>query len=106
MAPTDTAFSAAVTAAGVAVVTIRSFASQTWTVQQVSTEYPTAPIGSTSNIRKNGSQLTQMISTGDVADGPPPTTLRPGDVMTVNWSGATPGQTVKVFIVYDDGVPA
>lgn len=106
MTATDNAYSAKVSAAGAAVVTIRPFAQQTWVVQQVSTEYTTAPIGSTCTIRKNGSQVTQMIATGDVADGVPYTTLRVGDVMTVEWAGATPNETVKVYIVYDDGTPA
>jgi hypothetical protein len=106
MSATDDVYSARVTAAGVAIITIRAFASQVWTVSQVSTEYTTAPLGCTSTLRKNGSQITALIATGDVADGPPPTILRPGDVMTVNWAGATPGETVKALIYYDDGTPS
>jgi hypothetical protein len=106
MAPTDNAYSARVTAAGTATIEIRPFASQVWTVTQVSTEYRTAPTGATSGLRKNGNQITVLIATGDVADGVPSTILRPGDVMTVNWAGCTPGDTVKAFAYYDDGVSA
>lgn len=104
MSATDNAYSATVAADGTATITIRPFASQVWTVNQVSTEHLTAPAGATSALRKNGNLITVLIATGDVADGTPPVILRPGDVMTVGWAGCTPGQTVKAYILYDDGV--
>lgn len=106
MAITDNAYSGKVTAGGILVLTVRPFARQTWTVSQVSTEMGTAPLGSTCVLRKNGSQITAMISTGDVADGVPPTVLHSSDVLTVEWAGCTPNALGKAYIIFDDGTPA
>lgn len=100
----DREFTATANASGVAVVTIKTRTRlQTWTVTQVSVEMPTAPIGATCELRKNGFLVTPLISTGDSAAGDPPVILRGTDVLTVTWNGATPGAVGKVLIFFDDG---
>jgi hypothetical protein len=105
MAVTDQAFTAIVNAAGVAVVTFKppTFRAS-YIVQQVSVEYATAPIACVCTLRKNGRFITLIIPTGDAAGGDPPVPLNGGsDIMTVTFTGGTPGQTVNVFFIYDDG---
>ena len=74
-----------------------------WSITQVSTEFPDAPVGATCFARKNNYPVTQMIATGDTAGDPPPVTLRPSDVLTVSWAGCTPGTAGKVAVTLDDG---
>lgn len=97
--------SATVNASGAATITVTPTGAYPWTVDQVSTEYPTAPSGCVCSLRRNGSQVSNLVATGDVADGPPPVVLNPGDRMTIEWTGATAGQTVKAWYTYDDGLP-
>lgn len=100
------ALSATVNGAGNAFIPVRPNGIYTWAVDQVSTEYPTAPTGAVSALRRNGALVTYLIATGDVADGSPPILLSSADVMTVEWSGAVPGAIVKALVMYDDGVTA
>lgn len=79
---------------------------QTWTVSQISVEMPGAPIGATCAIRKDGALITPLIPTGDAASGDPPIVLRPGERITIDFAGCTPGIVGTVFAVYDDGVQA
>lgn len=95
--------SAVVSASGAATITITPSGVYAWSVDQVSTEYRTAPIGCVCSLRRNGSQVTAMVATGGVADGDPPLVLNPGDRATVEWTGATPGEVVKAWYSYDDG---
>ncbi|MER6059471.1 hypothetical protein [Streptomyces albidoflavus] len=78
---------------------------QTWTVSQVSVEVPGAPIGATCTLRKGGALITPLIPTGDAATGDPPVIVRPGEALTVEFAGCTPGQTGTVYAIYDDGRP-
>lgn len=104
MAIADDPFTAIVAASGIATVTFGLPTSRNvYSVQQVSVDYATAPIGCTCEIRKNGSLISPMIPTGDAASGDPPIVLRGSDTMTVRFFGGTPGDTVNVFIIYDDG---
>jgi hypothetical protein len=105
MAVTDQPFTAVVTAAGTAVVTFKPPTSRNnYSVQQVTVEYTTAPIGCTCDVRKNGRLISPMIPTGDAAGGDPPIPLSGGsDKMTINFAHGTPGDIVSVFIIYDDG---
>lgn len=106
MADTDTSYTEPVAANGTATISVRvSNGIGTWKIKQVSTEMPTAPIGSTSEIRKNGRPVAPMISTGDVASGDPPIVLRAVDVMTIQWTGCTPGDVAIANVFYDDGRP-
>jgi hypothetical protein len=107
MTATDDALSVTVDAAGLATARIQTGSKfQTWTVSQVSVEMPSAPIGSTCWLRKNGAPITPLIATGDAASGDPPIILRPGETMTVEFAGCTPGDVGNIFLVYDDGLSA
>ena len=107
MAPRDATMTAVVAADGTATVIIKptnGFA--TWVVSQVSVELPTAPVGATCEVRKNGYLVSLAIPTGDSVAGDPPVILLPSDQLTVKWSGCTQGDTAKVLAFYDDGSPA
>lgn len=95
-----------VAANGTAVISFSPSGVYPYSVDQVSTDYPAAPSGCTSALKRNGSQVTVLIATGDVADGAPAVILNPGDVMTVEWSGAKSGDVVKALVMFDDGGPA
>lgn len=104
MALADQTLSVTVGAAGTATASVQTKTKfQTWTVSQVSVEMATAPIGATCDVRKGGALITPLIPTGDAATGDPPITLRPGETMTVNFAGCTPGATGTVYLIYDDG---
>lgn len=107
MAAADQAYSVTVDGAGSAVQRIQTATKfQTWTISQVSVEMATAPIGATCYLRKNGVGISPLIPTGDAASGDPPILLRPGETMTVEWAGCTPGDVGSVYLIYDDGVTA
>lgn len=97
------AYSAVVNSSGIAEVTIRPPRVQSWTVSQVSVEMTTAPIGSSCMIRKNGSMITPLVSTGDVASGEPYVQLLATDTLTVRWESVTPGDVGKVYMFYSEG---
>lgn len=104
MASAELPFSAVVNGSGTAAITVRVTGGiNTWTIGQISMEEPTAPSGSTGEIRKNGSLITPFIPTGDTAAGDPPVLLRPSDVLTITWFGCTPGKVAKAFVMFDDG---
>lgn len=104
MAAAEKVYSTTVTAAGTATVPITTGTQlQTWRVDQVSVEMPTAPIGATCTLRKGGALITPLIPTGDAAAGDPPITLRPGETVTVEFAGCTPGDIGTVYLMYDDG---
>lgn len=104
MALADTRRTAQVSGTGAATIEFRvANGIGTYMVQQVSTDMPTAPIGSQCWIRKNGGPVTPMIPTGDVAGGDPPVRVLSTDVMTIEWTGCTPGDIGIATIFYDDG---
>lgn len=100
----DQTYSVAVPASGTVTQEIRTRTRlQTWTLQQISVEMPTAPIGATCVARKNGALITPLIPTGDAAAGEPYIQLRGTDVVTVTFTGCTPGDIGTILVVYDDG---
>jgi hypothetical protein len=99
---TDRPFTCVVTAGGIGTVTIKPDRRMNWSVQQLSNEMLTAPGTAICALRKNGYLVTQLIAQADVAGGDPPVTLLPSDVMTVVWSGATPGDVGKVLVTYEE----
>lgn len=104
MASAETPYSQLVGVAGTATINVRVLGGiQTWTITQVSVEEPNAPAGATCELRKNGNLISPLIPTGDVAAGDPPVKLRPGDTMTLVWTGCTAGSVAKAFVMYDDG---
>lgn len=77
-----------------------------WTVQQVSVEMATAPIGATCALRRGGptgTLVSPIIATGDAAAGEPFIPLRTGQELTVAYTGCTPGDVGSVYVLYDDG---
>lgn len=106
MALGDKQYSATANASGIATVTVSTNSRmRDWTVQQISIEMDSAPIGSTCSIRKNGALVTLMVPNGDAATGDPPILLRgQTDQITVTWTGVLPGSVGSVLVVYDDGV--
>ncbi|SRR6266540_2607250 len=89
-------------ASGRAVASIRASGMRHWNITQVSVELPLAPVGATCSIRRNGRLVSPIIPTGDVASGEPPVPLGPGDEMTVEWAGCTPGQVGSGLVIYDE----
>lgn len=95
-------YSAAVDASGTAVITIAPRNQiVTWRVTQVSAQLVTAPKGSVCTLLHNGSFVTYLVATGDVADGSPPIDVIPGDALTVVWTGCTPGDVARVTAYYE-----
>ena len=90
-----------VAAGGTATITVQPYGGRPWNVTQVSVELPTAPVGATCSLRKNGYLVTPLIPTGDAAAGDPPVLLLPEDLMTIEWAGCTPGTLAKALILYD-----
>lgn len=99
-APKEETFVAIVNAAGNATITIIP-RYDPWLVTQVSIEMLTAPAGATCFLRKRNAMITPMIAAADVAAGDPPVTLHPGDALTVEWSGCTPGDQGKAIVLYE-----
>jgi len=99
-APQDIDYPARADATGVAEVTISAQGNSPWLIQQVSVEMAGAPAGSECAIRKIGAPITPLVAAMDAAGGDPPITLWPGQTMTVRWTGLNPGQTGRVFVVY------
>ena len=99
--PFDSSFQAVVDGSGEAEVSFDSGGIINWRVTQVSIEMPTAPVGAACYLRKRGKLVTPMIATGDVAAGDPPIFLKPGETMTVTWTGCTPGDVGTVLVIYD-----
>jgi hypothetical protein len=104
MADNEKTYTPVVAASGIAVATIKvANGLSTWTVTQVSIAMPTAPAGATCQLQKNSFPVTPMVATGDTAGGDPPVMLRPSDVLTVTWTGCTPGTAAQVLVFFDDG---
>ncbi len=99
----DQAYSQAVGANGVATIQIKvTNGISRWIISQVSAELPSAPAGATCELRKNTNLVTPMIATGDTAGGEPPVDLLGSDVLTVTWTGCTPGTIAKAFIFFEE----
>lgn len=76
---------------------------RSWTVSQVSVQMSAAPLGSICTLLKNGTFVTFLIPTGDVAGNGPAMLLSDLEQLTVLWDGVTAGSTGSVFVIYDDG---
>lgn len=92
--------SAIVAANGRATVTVKTTRNQVWMISQVSIEMQSAPLGSACVLRKNGRAITPLVATMDAAGGDPPVQLLPQDVLTVEWTGCTPGDVGNTLIFY------
>jgi hypothetical protein len=95
----DDQFSGNIGADGTGTITFTPTKNLPWLLQQVSIEYQLYPSGAVAELRKNGNLITVMIAS-DVADSDPPIPVAPGDRMEVTWFNGTPGDTVSVYIIY------
>lgn len=86
--------------AGVCTVEIRSAGQVAWEVSQITIDMPTAPSGCAASLRINDALVSPMIAAGDAAGGDPPLSVYPGDTVTVEWIGATPGDQGRVLVIY------
>lgn len=103
MAYDELYLSGAADANGSLLLSWRTGGRQTWTVKQVSIEMSDAPGGTVCVLRKNDRLITPLVPNEDAAGGDPPVMLRPPDRMSVEWTGADPGNAGFVTVIYDDG---
>lgn len=97
----DRPYSGPVLANGTLTLTVRPTASATWEVTQVSTEMRSAPNGAEGTLRKNGAFISDFLATADVNAGEPPVVLRQSDVLTITWTGCTPGDVGKATVWFN-----
>lgn len=72
----------------------------TYIVGQVSLNRNPAPLGATCFVRLNGADVTPVIASGDTAAGEPFVWVYPGSVLTVEFVGYAPGQTLSTLMLY------
>lgn len=97
----DTYRTGVVGADGRAVIELRPDGKQTWEVQQVSPEMPSAPGSATGNVRRNGALVAPFAPAGDAVGGEPYPRLVLGDVLTVEWANCTPGAACTANFFYE-----
>lgn len=76
---------------------------QTWEVEQVSMEMDTAPSGARANIRNTMGTLISPSHSARRASASGSMNLLPGETITAEWSGVTPGDVGRVLVVYNRG---
>lgn len=90
-------------ASGVVVLPFRARGSMSAEVSQVTSE--TSPrsggVSAVCSLRLNGALISPLVPTGDAASGDPTVWVRPGDEMTVEWTGLVPGTVAKMAVIYD-----
>jgi hypothetical protein len=89
-----------VAADGSCTISFRAQGRYAWQVEQISTEMQGAISGSECNLFVNGSMVTPLLPRRSVAAGDPPLPVYPGDVVTIVWSGCTPGAQGKALVIY------
>lgn len=87
-------------AAGNCTISFRTAGQVAWDVSQITIEMPTAPAGAVAALRINDVLVTPLIPAGDAAAGDPPLPVYPGDVVSIEWTGATPGDQGKALVIY------
>jgi hypothetical protein len=101
-------FTTTIDAAGAATIRIEPVGPagrHTWTVDQLSLEITRAnrtALGRCA-VRLDGDLIDHALPWHDVLADPPPVVLRPGHVITVEWTDCTPGDTASVTVFFDDG---
>ncbi len=93
--------SGTVSAAGTLVIPLSPNGTLTYIVGQVTLERNDAPLGATCYLRINGRDITPMINSGDTAAGEPPTWVYPGDRLTLEFAGYTPGDSLTGTFFYE-----
>lgn len=77
----------------------------TWSVEQITLEMTTAPVGARAEIRVMGSLVAPSYSARRAsASGDPPIFLYGGETATVEWTGCTPGHVGKIWYTYRKGL--
>lgn len=94
--------SATADAAGNATITYQPRGSTLQRVTQVAAEMTGGGTGR-GTIRRNGAIITPFVPTGGAAGGDPPIWLWPGDILTIEWVGVSPGLVGKATVIYDLG---
>lgn len=98
----DQNYSATVGASGAGTLTIAPKGVQQWLVRQVSWLVTTVvPSVASVNLKKNGRQISQVTAQRDEIGGEPPVLLRPGDTLTLEYTGLTAGQVINATALYD-----
>lgn len=98
--PSRTTLSAITDAAGLCTVTFRVPGQVAWQVEQITAELPGAPFGAVGELRINDALVTPFVAPADAMGGDPPLSVFAGDVVTVEWTGSTPGLQGRVLILY------
>lgn len=92
--------SAITNAAGVCTITFTVPGQVAWQVSQITAEMPGAPFGTTGELRVNDSLVTPFVAPADAMGGDPPLPVYSGDVVTIRWSGTTPGLQGRALLIY------
>lgn len=92
------------TTAGGLVLSFACRSSAAVQVGQVTCEMPTGA-GAACAVRLNGTLICPLVATGDAAAGEPFVPMVPGDLLTVEWTGAPAGASGKIGVIYDLVVP-
>lgn len=98
------AYGAIAGAAGTAVIAVTPRGSDTWRVTQVSVSMLAGSAtavadAATCAIYLEGNFVTPVVAQGDAAEGTP-VDVQPNEVLTVEWSGCTPGNVCKALVFY------
>ena len=102
--PFNEPFQGVVDAAGNLTVRFGPFYNNTWTVEQVTLEMPSAPAGAVAELRYMASLVAPSPSPRRAAASQdPPIFLNGGETMSVVWSACTPGDIGRVLVVYRKG---
>jgi hypothetical protein len=100
---TDITRSGVIDANGNGILLFQTTRNQVWACQQVSNEALTVGSTASCRLKRDGFLITPLVAQEDAADGLPYITLRPGQKLTVEWSGGVVGASIKALVVYDDG---
>ena len=103
MAVEDQVLSGTVPASGTVDLVLRSWAGQTWTIQQVSPDAPNVGGAASGGVYKNDNLIAPFVPQGDAVAGEPYPKIRGSDRLQIRWTGATPGAQVSALVIYDDG---
>lgn len=89
-------------ATGRAVVTFSARSAIPVRVDQVSGRM-VGGAGAVCSLLFNGAYLSPLTPTGFAAGAGPPIWIGPGDALTVEWTGATPGLVAAITVIYSMG---
>lgn len=73
-----------------------------YVVRQVSIMAPNVGGSASAGLYRDGMLITPMVAQGDAAAGDPPIDVRPGQTLSVDWTGATSGAQCDALFIYDE----